>query len=48
MASMLLVSPRLYAAPLDAALAPPALLKRHVEAGLLGRKSGRGFYDYAS
>lgn len=32
---------------LDAAFAPPALLKRHVEAGLLGRKSGRGFYDYA-
>src|SRR6195952_1854539 len=26
--------------------APPALLSRMVEAGLLGRKSGRGFYDY--
>ena len=27
--------------------APPTLLKRMVAAGRLGRKSGRGFYDYA-
>lgn len=27
--------------------APPPLLARMVEAGLLGRKSGRGFYDHA-
>jgi 3-hydroxybutyryl-CoA dehydrogenase len=26
--------------------APPPLLIRMVEAGLLGRKSGRGFYNY--
>ena len=28
--------------------APPPMLSRMVEAGLLGRKSGRGFYDYAA
>ena len=28
--------------------APPALLRRMVTAGFHGRKSGRGFYDYAS
>ncbi|MEE9263044.1 MAG: 3-hydroxyacyl-CoA dehydrogenase family protein, partial [Vicinamibacteria bacterium] len=27
--------------------APPPLLRRMVLAGHLGRKSGRGFYDYA-
>jgi 3-hydroxybutyryl-CoA dehydrogenase len=30
----------------DPASVSPALLNRMVEAGLLGRKSGRGFYDY--
>jgi 3-hydroxybutyryl-CoA dehydrogenase len=32
----------------DPSSVPPALLNRMVEAGLLGRKSGRGFYDYTS
>lgn len=27
---------------------PPPLMRRMVSAGLLGRKSGRGFYDYSS
>jgi 3-hydroxybutyryl-CoA dehydrogenase len=31
----------------DPASVAPALLNRMVEAGLLGRKSGRGFYDYS-
>lgn len=31
----------------DSRFAPPPLLRRMVAAGRLGRKSGRGFYDYA-
>ena len=45
--TLLLVAESLYAEHLDYSFSPPALLKRHVEAGLLGRKSGRGFYDYS-
>jgi 3-hydroxybutyryl-CoA dehydrogenase len=45
--TMLLVAQSLYAEHLELRFAPPALLKRHVEAGMFGRKSGRGFYDYS-
>lgn len=36
----------LYEEFLDPACAPPALLLRMADAGLLGKKTGRGFYDY--
>ncbi|NPV60129.1 MAG: 3-hydroxyacyl-CoA dehydrogenase [Actinobacteria bacterium] len=32
----------------DPKFLPPPLMRRMVAAGLLGRKSGRGFYDYSS
>ena len=35
-----------YPVTLDPRAATPPLLRRMVAAGLLGRKSGRGFYDY--
>jgi len=37
-----------YQATLDARMAAPHLLRQMVAANRLGRKSGRGFYDYAS
>lgn len=43
----LAVAESLYAEFKEPLYAPPPLLSRMVEAGLLGRKSGRGFYDYA-
>ena len=45
--TMLAVSESLYEEFRDPASVAPALLNRMVEAGLLGRKSGRGFYDYS-
>ncbi len=45
--TMLLVAETLYAEYGDPSNTPPPLLKRKVAAGHLGRKTGRGFYDYA-
>ena len=41
------VADSLYAEFKEPLYAAPPLLSRMVEAGLLGRKAGRGFYDYA-
>jgi len=41
------LSEAFYPVTLDPRAACPPLLRRMVAAGLLGRKSGRGFYDYA-
>ncbi|GAA4482241.1 3-hydroxybutyryl-CoA dehydrogenase [Rhodococcus olei] len=43
----LAASESLYAEFAEPHYAPPALLRRMVDAGRLGRKSGRGFYDYS-
>ncbi len=40
------VADSLYAEYAEPLYAPPPLLRRLTAAGLLGRKSGRGFYDY--
>jgi 3-hydroxybutyryl-CoA dehydrogenase len=43
----LLVAEALYASTHDPRAAPPALVKRMIAAGHLGRKSGQGFFSYA-
>ena len=45
--TLLAVSQSLYEEFRDPSSVAPALLNRMVEAGLIGRKSGRGFYEYA-
>ena len=45
--TLLAVSASLYEEFRDPGTVAPALLNRMVEAGLLGRKTGRGFYDYS-
>lgn len=44
--TMLAVAESLYTEYNEPRYAAPPLLKRMVEAGMLGRKSGRGFYEY--
>jgi 3-hydroxybutyryl-CoA dehydrogenase len=46
--TLLAVSESLYEEFRDPASVAPAVLNRMVEAGLLGRKSGRGFYEYSA
>ncbi|HEX8854605.1 MAG TPA: 3-hydroxybutyryl-CoA dehydrogenase [Thermoleophilaceae bacterium] len=46
--TLLYVANSLYEEFREPSAVAPALLQRMVEAGLLGRKSGRGFYDYTS
>ena len=41
------IAESLYSEFKEQLFSPPPMLLRMVEAGLLGRKSGRGFYDYA-
>jgi 3-hydroxybutyryl-CoA dehydrogenase len=40
------IAESLYAEHREPLYAPPPLLRRMVEAGLYGRKTGRGFYPY--
>ena len=45
--TMLFITESVYSELNDPKFAPPLLLKRMVKAGQLGRKSGKGFYDYS-
>jgi 3-hydroxybutyryl-CoA dehydrogenase len=45
--TMMAVADTLYEEFKDPDVAPPALARRMVQAGFLGRKTGRGFYDYS-
>jgi 3-hydroxybutyryl-CoA dehydrogenase len=45
--TLLAASTSMYQELLDPAYAPPPLLRRMVESGLVGAKSGRGFYEHA-
>jgi 3-hydroxybutyryl-CoA dehydrogenase len=42
----LLIAESLYEETKDPKYAPPVLLRKMVTAGWLGRKAGKGFYDY--
>ena len=46
--TMVLVADGLYDEWQDKAMLAPVLLRRMVDGGMLGRKSGHGFYDYSS
>jgi len=45
--TMLFIAESVFAELNDPKFAPPLLLKRMVKTGYLGRKSGKGFYDYS-
>jgi len=45
--TMLAIADTLFAEYADPGCAAPPLLRRHVDAGMLGRKTGQGFFDYA-
>ena len=46
--TMMSVSEVLYEEFRDPDVAPPPLARRMVQAGFLGRKTGKGFYDYSA
>ena len=45
---LLFIGEFMYGETGDCDFAPPSLLRRMVSAGFIGRKSGRGFYNYSS